>query len=97
MGSWFALRRLKIWRTKLAPPGWHCCLRPAQERRRQHPCFVVCSASATQLQASKAQDARILQLVLQLEYTQVAFYEEALSHASLEGQLRDFAETAAWA
>jgi rubrerythrin len=44
--------------------------------------------------ASKAQDARILQLVLQLEYTQVAFYEEALSHASLEGQLRDFAETA---
>jgi hypothetical protein len=26
---------------------------------------------------SKAQDARILQLVLQLEYTQVAFYEPA--------------------
>lgn len=44
--------------------------------------------------ASKAQDARILQLVLQLEYTQVAFYEEALRQASLEAQLRDFAETA---
>src|SRR5206468_3322410 len=44
--------------------------------------------------ASKAQDARILQLVLQLEYTQVAFYEQALRQASLQGQLRDFAETA---
>jgi len=44
--------------------------------------------------ASKAQDARILQLVLQLEYTQVAFYEQALRGASLTGELREFAETA---
>ena len=44
--------------------------------------------------ASKAQDARILGLVLQVEYTQVAFYEQALREASLRGDLRDFAETA---
>jgi rubrerythrin len=43
---------------------------------------------------SKTQDARILQLVLQLEYTQVAFYEEALRNAGLTGDLRDFAQTA---
>ena len=43
---------------------------------------------------SKAQDARILQLVLQLEYTQVAFYEQALREAGLDGDLRDFAQTA---
>jgi rubrerythrin len=43
---------------------------------------------------SKAQDVRILQLVLQLEYTQVAFYETALRTASLQGQLREFAQTA---
>jgi hypothetical protein len=43
---------------------------------------------------SKAQDARILKLVLQLEYTQVAFYEEALQRASLKGELLRFAETA---
>ena len=43
---------------------------------------------------SKAQDARILQLVLQLEYTQVAFYEQALQDAGLQGELRQFAETA---
>jgi rubrerythrin len=42
---------------------------------------------------SKAQDAAILQLVLQLEYTQVAFYEEALQRAGLKGDLRDFART----
>lgn len=48
-------------------------------------------ASAT---PSKAQDARILQLVLQLEYTQVAFYEEALRQAGLTGELRDFARAA---
>jgi len=44
--------------------------------------------------ASKAQDARILRLVLQVEYTQVAFYEQALREASLRGDLREFAETA---
>jgi rubrerythrin len=43
---------------------------------------------------SKAQDVRILQLVLQLEYTQVAFYEQALQKASLRGELREFARTA---
>jgi hypothetical protein len=43
---------------------------------------------------SKAQDARILQLVLQLEYTQVAFYEQALRKGSLKGDVRVFAQTA---
>jgi rubrerythrin len=43
---------------------------------------------------SKAQDAKILQLVLQLEYTKVAFYEQALKDASLTGELRTFATTA---
>jgi len=42
---------------------------------------------------SKAQDAAILQLVLRLEYTQVAFYDEALQRAGLKGDLRDFART----
>jgi rubrerythrin len=35
-----------------------------------------------------------LQLVLQLEYTQVAFYEQALQDAGLNDDLRDFAQTA---
>jgi rubrerythrin len=43
---------------------------------------------------SKAQDAKILQLVLQLEYTQVALYEQALDQAALDGELRAFAEAA---
>jgi hypothetical protein len=43
---------------------------------------------------SRAQDAKILQLVLQLEYTQVAFYEEALADAQLSGDVRQFAQTA---
>ena len=43
---------------------------------------------------SRAQDIRILQLVLQLEHTQVAFYEQALRDAGLKGDLRDFAEAA---
>jgi hypothetical protein len=43
---------------------------------------------------SKAQDARILKLVLALEYTQVAFYEQALREARLRGDLREFAQTA---
>jgi rubrerythrin len=43
---------------------------------------------------SKAQDARILQLVLQLEYTQVAFYEQSLREAGLQGELRRFAQNA---
>jgi hypothetical protein len=43
---------------------------------------------------STAQDTKILQLVLQLEYTQVAFYEEALRQAGLTGDLHDFARAA---
>jgi rubrerythrin len=43
---------------------------------------------------SKAQDVKILQLVLQVEYTQVALYEEALAQAQLDGQVREFAQTA---
>jgi rubrerythrin len=43
---------------------------------------------------SKAQDVKILQLVLQVEYTQVALYEEALAQAQLNGQVREFAQTA---
>ena len=43
---------------------------------------------------SKAQDVKILQLVLQVEYTQVAFYEEALAEAQLSGDVREFAQTA---
>jgi hypothetical protein len=43
---------------------------------------------------SKAQDAKILQLVLQLEYTQVAFYSQALAQGSLKGDLREFARAA---
>ena len=44
--------------------------------------------------ASKSEDLRILQLVRLLEYTQVAFYEQALAQAGLKGELRDFAQTA---
>lgn len=43
--------------------------------------------------ASRAQDSKILQLVLQLEYTQVAFYEQALRDGGLTGELHDFAQT----
>ena len=55
---------------------------------------VIRLGSALAASPSKGQDARILQLVLQLEYTQVAFYEEALRGASLRGKLRQFAQTA---
>jgi rubrerythrin len=41
---------------------------------------------------SRAQDARIFQLVLQLEYTQVAFYEQALRDGALTGELHAFAQ-----
>ena len=43
---------------------------------------------------SKSEDVRILQLVLQLEYTQVAFYEQAVQRGSLHGKLLVFARTA---
>jgi hypothetical protein len=42
---------------------------------------------------SKAQDTQILQLVMQLEFAQVAFYEQALREAGLKGDLREFAQT----
>lgn len=54
----------------------------------------VLRAGDAQASPSKAQDARILQFVLQLEYTQVAFYEQALRDAGLQGELRGFAQTA---
>jgi rubrerythrin len=52
------------------------------------------SGSALAAAPSKAQDAVILGLVLQLEQTQVAFYEQALQHAGLRADLREFARTA---
>ena len=51
-------------------------------------------AADAQPSPSKGQDVRILKLVLALEYTQVAFYEQALREGRLGGDLRDFAETA---
>jgi ferritin-like protein len=40
---------------------------------------------------SKAQDVRIFNLVLLLEYTEEAFYSEALQRGALRGELRDYA------
>jgi hypothetical protein len=40
---------------------------------------------------SPTQDARILNLVLLLEYVEAAFYEEALAKGALRGELRTFA------
>lgn len=40
---------------------------------------------------SRAQDVRILNFALQLEYVQARFYEEALRSAGLTGELHDFA------
>jgi rubrerythrin len=42
---------------------------------------------------SKAQDSQILRLVMQLEFAQVAFYEQALREGGLKGDLREFAQT----
>ena len=41
--------------------------------------------------ASKEQDARVLNLVLAVEYTEAAFYEEALERGGLKGKLEAFA------
>lgn len=41
--------------------------------------------------ASKEQDARVLNLVLAVEYTEVAFYQEALERAGLQGDLAEYA------
>jgi rubrerythrin len=51
------------------------------------------SASDALAAPSNNRDEQILQLVLQLEYTQVAFYEQALKSAGLTGELRVFAQT----
>jgi rubrerythrin len=44
---------------------------------------------------SPAQDRRILNFALLLEYVQAAFYREALSRGLLRGELREFAQTVA--
>ena len=41
--------------------------------------------------ASKERDARVLNLVLAVEYTEVAFYEEALKRGGLTGELERYA------
>jgi hypothetical protein len=43
---------------------------------------------------SRSDDTRILNLVLKLEYTEAAFYAEALRRGSLRGELRTYAEAA---
>jgi Ferritin-like domain len=43
---------------------------------------------------SAALDAKVLAFALRIEYLQQAFYADALAHAGLKGELRDFAETA---
>jgi hypothetical protein len=43
---------------------------------------------------SRAQDVRILNFALQLEYVQASFYEEALRSAGLTGELHEFARVA---
>jgi rubrerythrin len=45
--------------------------------------------------ASGEQDARVLNLVLAVEYTEAAFYAEALERGALSGDLEDFARTVA--
>ena len=42
--------------------------------------------------ASKEQDVRVLNLVLAVEYTEVAFYGEALERGGLRGELAKYAE-----
>jgi hypothetical protein len=42
--------------------------------------------------ASKEQDARVLNLVLALEYTEAAFYQEALDAGGLQGELKEYAQ-----
>jgi rubrerythrin len=55
------------------------------------PAARLIGSGAASAAPSRAQDAKILQLVLQVEYTQVAFYEQALRQASLKGDLHEFA------
>jgi rubrerythrin len=48
--------------------------------------------SPTAAAPSQQQDIAILNYALLLEYLQAQFYAEALAHASLKGELREFAE-----
>jgi len=41
--------------------------------------------------ASKKQDARVLNLVLTVEYTEAAFYQEAIKRGGLKGDLAEYA------
>ena len=43
--------------------------------------------------ASKERDARVLNLVLAVEHTEVAFYQEALERGGLTGELEGYART----
>jgi hypothetical protein len=47
---------------------------------------------ATAASPSAKQDREILNYALLLEYLQAAFYDEALTHGRLQGELREFAE-----
>jgi len=44
--------------------------------------------------ASKAGDARIFKLALEIEYAEEAFYREALRRGALRGELREYARSA---
>jgi rubrerythrin len=50
-------------------------------------------AAAGLAAAPGAQDTRILNLALQIEYTEAAFYAEALRNGALRGDLREYAQT----
>ena len=45
--------------------------------------------------ASKEQDARVLNLVLAVEYTEAAFYQEALERGGLQGDIAEYARIVA--
>lgn len=47
---------------------------------------------ATSSAASPAQDVRVLNFALLLEYVEAAFYADALAKGALRGELREFAE-----
>lgn len=52
-------------------------------------------AGSAQAAPSPAQDEKILNFALLLEYLQAAFYSEAVRHARLRGEAAEFAETVA--
>jgi Ferritin-like domain len=51
-------------------------------------------ADESSSEPSAAQDARILNFALQLEYVQAGFYDEALRSAGLTGEMHEFAHVA---